>query len=154
MKKIIIFAVLVIAILALVFTIGTDKPIYDCTLEVVCDDAIASGVLSAEKLELLPADGVVLAKTDVKFAKGDSVMDVLQKTLIENKIHYDVQNISSTGSKYLRGIANLYQNDCGEYSGWSYYINDEMPSESAASYKLKNGDAIRFVYISDFTKQN
>lgn len=153
MKKIIIFAVLIIAVLALVFTIGTDKPIYDCTLEIVCDDAIASGALSAEKLELLPADGVVLAKTDVKFAKGDSVMDILQKTLIENKIHYDAQTVTG-GSKYLKGIANLYQDDCGPYSGWNYYINDEMPSESAANCKVKNGDAIRFVYVSDFTKQS
>ena len=153
MKKIIIFAVLIIAVLALVFTIGTDKPIYDCTLEVVCDDAIASGALSPEKLEVLPADGVVLAKTDVKFSKGDSVMDIIQKVLPENKIHYDVQALAG-GSKYLKGIANLYQNDCGPYSGWSYYVNGEMPSESAANCKVKNGDAIRFVYISDFTKQN
>ncbi len=153
MKKIIIFAVLIVVVVALAFALGTDKPIYDCTLEIVCDDAIASGALPAEKLELLPADGVILAKTDVKFAKGSSVMDVLQKVLPEQKIHYDVQSVAG-GSKYLKGISNLYQDDCGPYSGWNYYINDEMPSESAANCKVKKGDAIRFVYVSDFTKQN
>ena len=153
MKKIIIFAVLIIAVLALVFTIGTDKPIYDCTLEIVCAAAIASGALSPEKLEILPADGVILAKTDVKFAKGDSVMNILEKVLPEQKIHFDVQNVAG-GSKYLKAIANLYQDDCGPYSGWNYYINDEMPSESASNCKVKAGDAIRFVYVSDFTKAN
>ncbi len=150
MKKIIIFAVLVIAVVALFFAIGTEKPIYDCTLEIVCDDAIASGELSPAKLELLPADGVVLAKTDVNFAKGDTVMDIIEKVLPEHEIHFDVQTTST--SKYLKAIANLYQEDCGPYSSWTYYINDVMPSTSAAGYKLKNGDAIRFVYVSDFTK--
>ena len=65
MKKIIIFAVLIVVVVALAFALGTDKPIYDCTLEIVCDDAIASGALPAEKLELLHGYQVFGQGTDM-----------------------------------------------------------------------------------------
>ncbi len=122
------------------------EPTKTCYLEIRCDDALAFEELSAEKRELLPADGAILAKCEVKFSEGESVYDVVLRVLKENKVHYD----ADTASKYFKGIGNLYSFDCGEYSGWSYYVNDELPMIGMADYKLSEDNEILLTYITEF----
>lgn len=149
MKKLISLTLLFVMIFALGACKTTAEPTKTCYLEISAEDAIVFEGLAAEKRELLPEDGIILAKCEVKFSEGENAYDVVLRTLQENKIHYD----ADTASKYFKGISNLYSFDCGEYSGWSYYINDELPMVGMADYILSEGDEILLTYITDFTKE-
>ncbi len=146
MKKLISVAVLFVMLFALCACEKASEPTTTCYLEIRCDDAIVFGGLATEKRELLPEDGAILAKCEVKFSDGESVYDVVMRTLKENKIHFE----ADTASKYFEGIGNLYSFDCGEYSGWSYYVNGELPMVGMADYKLSEGDEILLTYITEF----
>ena len=50
---------------------------------------------------------------------------------------------------YIEGIANLYEFDCGELSGWMYRVNGEFPNVGCSLYKLKDGDTVEWVYTCD-----
>ena len=140
-------------VFVMIFTLGACKseaePSKTCYLEISAAEAVAFDGLATEKRELLPEDGIILAKCAVKFSEGESAYDATLRTLQENKIHYD----ADTASKYFKGISNLYSFDCGEYSGWSYYINGELPMFGMADCKLSEGDEIFLTYITDFTKE-
>ena len=51
-----------------------------CTVTIVCDTILDNqDSLNEEKAPFVPADGVILPKTTVSFAQGDTVYQVLQK---------------------------------------------------------------------------
>jgi hypothetical protein len=52
-------------------------------------------------------------------------------------------------SAYIEGIANLYEFDRGELSGWMYCVNGWYPNYGCSAYKLKDGDAIEWHYTTD-----
>ncbi len=152
MKKLITLFISVILLLA-VSSCGTPADAgknLTCYLEVRCDDALSSDALSDEKRELLPEDGAIIEKCEVKFSEGDSAFDIIIEKLREENIHFEFSETTGTTSKYIEGISNLYQFDCGEYSGWGYLVNGEIPSVAASEYMLSDGDEISFSYISDF----
>lgn len=121
-----------------------------CILSVRCDDAI--GKIPASKESVIPEDGIILPETEIEFEKGETVFDVLLREMKKNKIHMDFAKTSGTGGVYIKGISNLYELDCGEFSGWSYVVNGEMPQYSCDEIKLSHGDKIEFFYLSDFTE--
>ena len=47
---------------------------------------------------------------------------------------------------YIRGIANIYEFDCGELSGWTYKVNNKSPNVGCSLYELKDGDKIEWIY--------
>ena len=149
MKKLISLTLLFVMIFALGACKTTTEPTKTCYLEISAAEAVSFDGLPREKLELLPEDGSILAKCEVKFSEGENAYDVVLRTLQENKIHYD----ADTASKYFKAISNLYAFDCGEYSGWSYYINSELPMVGMADYTLSEGDEIFLTYITDFMKE-
>ena len=53
-------------------------------------------------------------------------------------------------SVYIKGIANLYEFDCGELSGWFYKVNGEKPNFGCSQYKLKDDDKVEWVYTCNF----
>lgn len=149
MKKLISAALLFVMIFALGACETASEPTKTCYLEISAADAVVFEKLASDKRELLPEDGIILERCEVKFSEGESAYDATLRTLQENKIHYD----ADTASKYFKGISNLYSFDCGEYSGWSYYVNGELPMVGMADYALSEGDEILLTYITDFTKE-
>ncbi len=127
-----------------------DEGEYVCTPEIRCDTLLPQlSKLEPGKAALLPADGVILAETQVHFDQGDSVYDVLHKTPRQKKIHFEATDASIYNSVYIEGIGNLYEFDGGPQSGWMYSVNGVYPGLGCSSYTLTDGDKIVFSYTCD-----
>lgn len=121
-----------------------------CTLEVRCDTLLSHlNELKADKAALVPEDGQILETIEVEFDAGDSVFDVFRKVLKEEKIHFEYVDAKAYNSVYIEGIANLYEFDCGEQSGWMFSVNGTYPGLGCSAYTLADGDAIVFSYTCD-----
>ena len=122
-----------------------------CTVSISCTAILEDPErLNAEKADLIPADGVLLAPTAVEFTEGESVFDVLKRVCRENKIHMEFSETPVYQSAYIEGIGNLYEFDCGEGSGWMYRVNGEFPNYGCSRYTLADGDTVEWVYTCDF----
>jgi len=118
-----------------------------CTLIVRCDDILKHpDSLDASKKELVPADGIILSEQVVTFSLGESVFDVLKRELQNRKIHFEFTTTPMYQSVYIEGIANLYEFDCGDTSGWMYAVNGREPTYGCSQYKLEPGDKVVFFY--------
>lgn len=128
-----------------------ENSVLTCTVSISCA-AILENLdwLNAEKADLIPADGVLLAPTAVEFTEGESVFDVLKRVCRENKIHMEFSETPVYQSAYIEGIGNLYEFDCGEGSGWMYRVNGEFPNYGCSRYTLADGDTVEWVYTCDF----
>lgn len=102
-----------------------------------------------DKVELVPSDGWILTETEVTFYEGESVFNVLQRVCKQNKIHMEFSNTPIYNSAYIEGIANLYEFDVGELSGWMYSVNDWYPNYGCSRYQLSDGDVIKWVFTCD-----
>jgi hypothetical protein len=123
---------------------------YSCTLYVGCGTILDNmDKLDAAKKGIVPKDGVIYAKKKVKFNKGESVFDVLVREMKANKIHLEFVNTPMYNSAYIEGIANLYEFDCGDLSGWMYNVNGWYPNYGCSRYEVKDGDAIEWRYTCD-----
>lgn len=121
-----------------------------CTLSVRCDTIIQNiAWLDSEKACIVPEDGVIFAERTVTFYEGESVFNVLVREMKRNKIHMEFENTPIYNSAYIEGIANLYEFDCGELSGWMYKVNGWFPNYGCSRYQLKAGDRIEWVYTCD-----
>lgn len=89
----------------------------------------------------------ILKKYTVYFNKGDTVYTALKNACKENKIQFEYTGTSD--SLYIEGIDYLYEFDCGKHSGWEYSVNGKFPSVGCNSYRLKNGDIIKWLYTCD-----
>ena len=124
-----------------------------CTLSVRCDTILGNmDKLESEKLDNVPKDGVIFAEKTVTFYEGESVFNVFMREMKQNKIHLEFENTPIYGSAYIEGIANIYEFDCGELSGWMYKVNDWYPNYGCSRYQLKAGDRIEWVYTCDLGK--
>ena len=80
-----------------------------CTLEIRCDTLLTQlDKVPAEKVNLVPEDGIMLAATEVVFTGGESVFDVFRKVLREEKLHFEYVDASAYDSVYIEGIGNIY----------------------------------------------
>lgn len=128
-------------------TAAAEKKELTCTLSVRCDTILNNmSKLIDGKSGIVPTNGVIFPKTKVVFNKGESVFNVLTREMKKNKIHLEYVNTPMYNSAYIEGIANLYEHDCGELSGWMYRVNGIFPNYGASQYKLKNGDVIEWVF--------
>ena len=118
-----------------------------CSLTIRCDDILKHpDRLDASKKELVPADGIILSEQVVTFSLGESVFDVLKRELQNRKIHFEFTTTPMYQSVYIEGIANLYEFDCGDTSGWMYAVNGREPTYGCSQYKLEPGDKVVFFY--------
>ena len=101
------------------------------------------------KKEWVPDDGVILSATTVTFTEGESVFDVLQRVCCDNGIQMEASRSPKYNSAYVEGIANLYEFDVGEGSGWMYKVNGWFPNYGCSRYQLKDGDTVCWVYTCD-----
>ena len=129
----------------------TDKET-TCTLSIRCDTAIQSSALSADKRAILPQNGVILSPQKVTFYEGESVFQLLLRETKRNRIHMEFVNTPMYNSAYIEGIANLYEFDCGDLSGWMYKVNGVFPNYGCSQYQLKAGDTVEWVYTCDLGK--
>ena len=105
--------------------------------------------MTAQKAALVPADGTLLAVTEVEFTGGESVFDVFRRILRQEKIHFEYIDATAYDSVYIEGIGNLYEYDCGPQSGWMYSVNGIYPGLGSSAYTLADGDVIVFNYTCD-----
>ena len=110
------------------------------TISINCQTAVDYPDCDVENAE-------VLNDFTVHFNDGDTVYDVLVKACKLNKIQFEYEGSGS--STYIKGINYLYEFDCGELSGWEYSVNGVFPSVGCGSYKLSDGDNIKWLYTCD-----
>lgn len=121
-----------------------------CTIAVSCKTLlINSERLNKEKHELVPEDGYILKPEQAVFYEGESVFNVLQRTLKQKKIHMEFSDNPIYNSAYIEGINNLYEFDAGTQSGWVYRVNDWFPNYGCSRYVVNDGDMIEFLYTCD-----
>ena len=112
-----------------------------CTILIECKTILDNlDDLDPDKREIVPRDGVILAKTTVTFYDGESVFDLLQRICKEKKIHMESSFTPMYNSAYIEGIANLYEFDCGPLSGWMYSVNGWYPNYGCSRYSLSDED--------------
>lgn len=127
----------------------TEKTSPSCTLIVDCSTLKDNmDLLDADKVDLVPEDGILLRVEQAELAEGESVFDVLQRETRNAKLHMEFQNTPGVGS-YIQGIGNLYEMDAGELSGWLYRVNGEFQGIAASEYILKDGDVVEYLYTCD-----
>jgi len=121
-----------------------------CTLSIRCDTILNNmDRLEANKKELVPKDGIILPAVTVGFEEGSSVFDVLYKAVRQENIHMEFADSPVYNSVYIEGIANIYEFDCGDLSGWMYSVNGEFPMFGMSQYQVKDGDVIEIMYTCD-----
>lgn len=113
------------------------------TISISCDE------IKNSELSHIPNDGVVLKSSQIGFCDGQSAYDVLLLAAKQNNIRIDASAFGN--SVYVKGIADIYEFDFGELSGWMYYVNGEKPSVGCGEYKLAANDVIKWVYTCDYT---
>ena len=121
-----------------------------CTLEIRCDTLVdLVNVENEAIIPYIPADGVVLATTEVEFTLGESVFDILQRVTREKGIQMEFRDDSMYSGKYIEGINYLYDMDAGSLSGWMYNVNGQFPNYGCARYEVADNDAIVWMYTCD-----
>ena len=100
--------------------------------------------------DYIPEDGMILPRQTVAFAEGATVYDVLESVCREKKIHLESSDSVTYGSRYIEGIGHLYEKDAGKMSGWTYEVNGELPNVGCSQYEVRDGDEIRWVYVTDY----
>lgn len=121
-----------------------------CTLSIRCNTILDNiGSLDEKKHDIVPSDGIIFEERTVVFYEGESVFNVLLREMKRNKIHLEFVNTPIYNSAYIEGIANLYEFDCGELSGWMYCVNGWFPNYGCSRYLLKEGDRVEWIYTCD-----
>ena len=92
-----------------------------------------------------PADGTILPRTQIAFAEGDSVYDVLTYAVRQFGIQMEHQG-SSENLAYINGINYLYEFDYGDLSGWIYSVNGVQESVGCGGCLVHEGDEIAWEY--------
>ncbi len=159
-KKRGIFAIVTIFVVAAVFVFGLYNKKEEsllkggqkaCTLIIDCH-SILENSKDSENLDTEFKDGIIFLNENVMFYEGESAIDILKRELKENKIHYEIESSLGEEGAYIEGIANIYEKDFGDLSGWLYRINGEMPDCSASQYEVKENDVIEWVYSCNFNE--
>lgn len=124
-----------------------------CTLLVECGTILDNmEKMNKDKVKIVPEDGIIFAEKEVSFYEGESVFDVLKREMLDNKIHFEFEWTPLYDSSYVKGIANIYEFDCGELSGWTFSVNDWFPNYGASRYIVSQGDRIVWSYTCDCGK--
>lgn len=123
---------------------------HTCTLLIECS-AIINNIddFDEAKREIIPKNGIILDEKEVEFSEGESVFDILKRETQKNNIHMEFSFTPLYNSSYIEGIANIYEFDCGELSGWMYSVNGWFPNYGVSRYKVSDGDNIEFHYTCD-----
>lgn len=123
------------------------QQINSCKISISCKNVLNNmDKLNPDKRSVIPADGVILPEQSVVLKDGDTVFDVLNRVTRKNRIQMESSVTPAYNSRYIEGIGNLYEFDCGDSSGWLYSVNGEFPNTGVSTVTIKNGDVIAFIY--------
>lgn len=123
---------------------------FTCTFSVECSTILSNmDDFNKDKLEVLPADGILIAPCEVTVSSGETVYDVLVRETKARKMHMESKYTPVYDSAYIMGINNIYEFDCGSLSGWMYSVNGVYPNYGCSAYKLEPGDKIEWRYTCD-----
>jgi len=123
---------------------------FTVTLSVRADTILNNlHLLDSAKHDLVPANGVIFAATQVTVTEGESVFDVLQREMRRVGIHMASRFTPLYSSAYVEAINNLYEFDVGPLSGWMYRVNGSFPGVGASQQILKPGDVVEWLYTVD-----
>ncbi|MBQ6998404.1 MAG: DUF4430 domain-containing protein [Clostridia bacterium] len=118
-----------------------------CMLSVRCDSVLSNlDMLTNGKAEIIPDNGIIFSEQSVTFSEGESVFDILLRELKNNNVHLEFVETPMYNSVYIEGIGNLYEFDCGSFSGWLYKVNGVQPTYGCSQYIVQNGDKIELIY--------
>ena len=151
-KKKLLLIALVVIIAAVIITCLLAKPQQktagQCSLAVsmqtVLDNEEVLQSLSDDKKALIPENGYIIPESTIDFYENETVLDLIKRYARDNKIHIDIADNS-----YINGIGNFYGGDCGDLSGWLFFINGECASVGADQTTVQEGDKIEFKYTCD-----
>lgn len=114
--------------------------------------------LKKGKKAFVPQSGYILKDARVPFEEGESAFDALKRACKENVCTDNCEYCQKGGiqlefsftpaykSYYVEGIHQLYEKDCGSFSGWMFSVNGKFSDASSSEYLLKDGDKITFSY--------
>ena len=122
-----------------------DVPAGTAVISIRCDTIAGSAGSS-----VVPEDGTVLEPTEIAFAEGETVYDLLVRAVRKFGIHMD--SSGSGGMVYVSGIAHIYEFEYGELSGWMFYVNGVSSPVGCASYRLCDGDRVEWMYSRNIGK--
>lgn len=129
---------------------NNEIPVNTCTISIRCDTILQNiDKVNPDKISIVPPDGIILSETPVGFESGESVFDLLIKTVLDRGIHMEYSETPMYESAYIEGISNLYEFDCGDMSGWIYKVNGIKPNVGCSKYILQNGDIVEWLYTCD-----
>ena len=130
-------------------TVDSSKQL-TCTLYVECSTILNNmGDLTEGKADWVPSNGVIYGPKAVTFSEGESVYDILQREMKNNRIQMESEFTAMYNSAYVQGINNLYEKDCGQWSGWMYEVNGWYPNYGCSRYQVQDGDNIEWHYTCD-----
>ncbi len=134
-------------------TSEADKGQYSCTVSIECKTILPklSG-MNPKLRKLIPEDGVILEGETVYFDEGDTVFDVLKKVCRENDISLEYNYVPAFKTVYIEGIADLYEFDGGNLSGWQYSVNGEFVMLGCSAKTVSDGDVVSWRYTCDMGK--
>lgn len=122
-----------------------------CTISIQCSSVFDHWEeLAPGKESVIPESGWMLGTVSVALEEGDTVFDVLRRVTQEYGILMEFSVSPLYNTAYIEGIGNLYEQDCGAGSGWTYAVNGSYPSVGCSDYAVADGDSITWVYICSF----
>ena len=101
--------------------------------------------IKPEKLDIVPESGIIF-NSKVDFGEKTNAFDLLVSNLKDKKIHFEAKD------GYIKGISNIYEGDCGKFSGWMFYINGNLSEVGSTDYIVQENDVIEFKYVVDYMK--
>lgn len=108
-----------------------------CSVEVTCANLLNHKDDLESNYEI-PSKGKIYSG-DVEVEDKETAMTVLEKSGVK----------IDKKDGYVQGIDGLYAGDCGDYSGWMYKVNGEVPDVGADEYEVNKGDEVQWYYVCD-----
>lgn len=97
---------------------------------------------------VISSSEVPLAPTEMDIKDGDTVLDALITITKKHKIQMDYRG-GRGATAYIEGIANVYEFDRGQGSGWMYRVNGIFPDRGAGVVPLQDGDRVEWLYTTN-----
>lgn len=91
---------------------------------------------------------VPLPPTEMEIQDGDTVLAALIEITKKHKVQMDYRG-GQGATAYVEGMANVYEFDRGQGSGWMYRVNGIFPDRGAGVVPLMDGDRVEWLYTTN-----
>ncbi|MDE5984388.1 MAG: DUF4430 domain-containing protein [Eubacterium sp.] len=116
-----------------------------CSVTIECTSVLDNmDELKAGHEDYVPSDGYIISNYSVTLPNDSTAYDAVKAACENRGVTMNV--VSSSYGKYIAGFNNIDEKDCGNQSGWLYFVNGKSPSKSCNKYTLSNGDNVVFSY--------